>query len=121
MTDPLGDLSDIVHQRGRLAIMAALAEAGTLDFVNLRRVTGMTDGNLSRHLQVLADVGYVAIDKELAGRRPRTTVRVTTEGTAAFQAELALLQALVERFRPAVAGEGPRQKRSHPALPEPEF
>jgi DNA-binding MarR family transcriptional regulator len=43
---------------------------------------GLTDGNLSRHLQVLQEAGLVAIEKGYDHNRPQTVVRITPEGRA---------------------------------------
>ena len=47
---PALGLDDVVHQRTRLGILAVLAEATEADFIYLRKVLGLTDGNLGRHL-----------------------------------------------------------------------
>jgi len=39
--------------------MSMLAEAGRADFPYLRKVVGMTDGNLGRHLGTLAEAGLI--------------------------------------------------------------
>jgi hypothetical protein len=59
------------------------------------RPTSATDGNLSRHLQVLDDAGFVRIEKTFEGRRPRTWVSSTKAGRAAFASELAALRSLM--------------------------
>jgi DNA-binding MarR family transcriptional regulator len=92
---PSQRLDDVVHQRVRLGILAVLAEADDADFAYLKESLGLTDGNLSRHLQVLEAAGYVRIDKTFEGRRPRTWVGATKAGRAAFAAELAALRDLI--------------------------
>jgi DNA-binding MarR family transcriptional regulator len=92
---PSQRLDDVVHQRVRLGILAVLAEADEADFGYLKEVLGLTDGNLSRHLQVLEEAGYVRIDKAFEGRRPRTWVGATKAGRVAFAAELAALRDLI--------------------------
>ncbi|HEV2891920.1 MAG TPA: transcriptional regulator [Frankiaceae bacterium] len=91
---PLADLDDLVHQRARLGILAMLREAAKVDFVRLRETLGLTDGNLARHLQVLAEAGYVTTRKA----QSRTWVSLTANGRKAFDKELAALRALVDRF-----------------------
>jgi len=97
VTHPASQLYDVVHQRTRLGILAVLAETRRADFSFLRDTLELTDGNLSRHLQVLADAGLVAIEKVFEGRRPRTWICATDEGRVAFDSEIAALQALVNR------------------------
>ena len=51
-----------------------------LAFAELKRLCDLTDGNLSRHLQVLQEAGLVAITKGYDGNRPHTTCRMTRAG-----------------------------------------
>ena len=97
MSHPVRDLDEVVHQRVRLGILAVLAETSKADFTFLRTTLELSDGNLSRHLQVLEASGYVAIEKTFERRRPRTWVRATREGKAAFAREVAALRALLNR------------------------
>lgn len=53
MTHPSRRLDDAVHQRTRLGILAVLCEGGRTDFLYLRGVLDLTDGNLSRNLSKL--------------------------------------------------------------------
>lgn len=99
MTHPSSDLDEVVHQRARLGILAVLAESRRADFGFLRKTLDLTDGNLSRHLQVLESAGLVEIEKVFESRRPRTWVRATPQGRKAFAAEIASLRALLDRVR----------------------
>ncbi|MGH3822629.1 MAG: winged helix-turn-helix domain-containing protein [Pseudonocardiaceae bacterium] len=101
MTHPTQDLDEIVHQRTRLGILAVLAEADRVQFGFLQHTLGLTDGNLSRHLQTLEKAGYVRIEKGYEGRRPRTWVRITRSGRRALADELTLLKRLVGRLESA--------------------
>ncbi len=98
MSHPTTRLDDTIHQRVRLGILAVLVESRRVDFSYLRRALELTDGNLSRHLQILEEGGYVRIEKTFEKRRPRTWVAVTKQGRAAFRAELGALRALMERI-----------------------
>lgn len=95
----LDDLDPLLHERGRLAIVSVLAAADRLPFTELRDTLGMTDGNLSIHLQKLEERGYVAIDKRFVGRRPHTTCRLTRAGRLAFTRYLDHLEAIVRQGR----------------------
>jgi DNA-binding MarR family transcriptional regulator len=92
---PTTELDDVVHQRTRLGILAVLRESQRADFAGLKDLLKLTDGNLSRHLAVLSDAGYVQIDKHFEGKRPRTIVTLTKEGRVAFDAEVAALRDLL--------------------------
>ncbi len=88
-------LSDAVHQRSRLAILAVLYELSRADFRLLHNSTGLSDGNLGRHIQVLEDAGLVTVEKGYSGRRPQTIVEISPEGSRALEAEVEVLKSLV--------------------------
>lgn len=96
-THPSRLLDDTIHQRVRLGILAVLAEADQADFGFLKETLELSDGNLSRHLRVLEEAGYVRIDKGYEGRRPRTWVKATKRGRKALTAYLAALQQLIDQ------------------------
>lgn len=97
MTHPALQLDDVVHQRVRLGILAVLAEAKRADFGFLRDALDLSDGNLSRHIQVLEEAGLVSVEKGYEGRRPRTWVSATRRGRSALDAELSSLRELISR------------------------
>ena len=103
---PSQRLHGVVHQRVRLGILAVLSEADQADFTYLKETLGLTDGNLSRHLQVLDEAGFVRIEKTFEGRRPRTWVTSTKAGRAAFASELAALRELMVSVEQRGATEG---------------
>jgi len=98
VSHPTTRLDDTIHQRARLGILAVLAESRRADFNYLRGALELTDGNLSRHLKVLEDAGYVRIEKTFEAKRPRTWASATRRGRDAFAAEIGALRALIERL-----------------------
>src|SRR5512141_1762475 len=86
----------VIHEPARLAIVAVLAACESADFVYLRQVTGMTQGNLSAHLSKLQDAGYVEIEKRFQGKKPNTLCRLTAAGRTAFKQYRARVVKLVE-------------------------
>jgi DNA-binding MarR family transcriptional regulator len=96
---PALELDEQVHQKTRLALLTVLDEAGRADFPYLKRLLGLTDGNLGRHLEVLAERSLVEIQKGHEGRRPRTWATITPLGRAALTAEMKVLAELLQRFR----------------------
>jgi DNA-binding MarR family transcriptional regulator len=97
VTHPSLNLDDTVHQRVRLGILAVLEEAKRAEFKYLREALDLSDGNLSRHLQVLEEAGLVRVEKGFDGRRPRTWISSTPAGRRAFEQELKALRALISR------------------------
>lgn len=97
MSHPVGDLTDTVHQRVRLGVLSVLTESRRADFGYLRDALEVTDGNLSKHIQVLEIAGLVDVEKAFEGKRPRTWVAITKAGRAALAGEIAALHALLDR------------------------
>lgn len=95
---PTSELDDTVHQRARLGILTVIDESRRADFAYLKRLLGLTDGNLGRHLDVLVGQGLIAVEKTFEGRRPRTWVEITPAGHRALTAEITALRELVARF-----------------------
>jgi len=96
----MGASDDVIHQPIRLRVMAALTACDPsgegLDFTHLKKLTGATDGNLGAHLDHLARAGYVEVTKAFVGRRPRTTVKASAQGRAAFARHVAFLKSIIE-------------------------
>jgi DNA-binding transcriptional ArsR family regulator len=76
----LAEIDRIIHEPGRLMIVALLAAVEEADFQYLRQTTGLTQGNLSAHLTKLDEAGYVAIEKTFRGKYPLTLCRLTDRG-----------------------------------------
>ena len=93
----LDALDDVIHQKVRLAVMSLLVAVGAADFNYLKGELGVSDGNLSTHLTVLEEHGYVSVRKEFVGKKPRTTYTPTEAGRKAFEAYVAALEALVRQ------------------------
>jgi DNA-binding transcriptional ArsR family regulator len=92
-------LDRVIHDRTRLAILAALAATETLTFNELKDITGTTDGNLSVHARKLEDAGYVVCEKSFAGRTPRTEFRLSATGRRALEKYLDHMDALIRATR----------------------
>lgn len=89
-------LDRVIHEKARLGILTSLvAHPRPLAFGDLKRLCGLTDGNLSRHLQVLEEAGLVEISKGYEGRKPLTTCRLTRLGRQRFLEYLELLEKIV--------------------------
>jgi len=89
-------LSRVIHERARLGVLTSLtANPKGLVFGDLKDLCGLTDGNLSRHLQVLQEAGLVEVIKGYEGNRPHTSCRLTRIGRRRFLDYLAVLERLV--------------------------
>ncbi|MBU0953216.1 MAG: transcriptional regulator [Nanoarchaeota archaeon] len=75
----------LVHEPGRLQILAHLAVVESADFLFLMRQIGMTFGNLSSHMSTLERAGYITVKKTFIGKRPHTMLQLTKKGRTAFE------------------------------------
>ena len=75
-------------------------------FGDLKQMCGLTDGNLSRHLQVLQEAGLVAIEKGYDHNRPQTIVRISPAGKQRYLDYLAVLEQVVRDAASAAKGAG---------------
>ncbi len=94
----MAELDPIIHQPVRLRIMAALtalSDDSQMDFVALRNLLEVTDGNLGAHLRKLEDAGYVSIEKTFVARKPRTYISVTPRGRLAFEEHVKALKEIL--------------------------
>ncbi len=99
MNDPIkpDDIDAVIHERVRLAIVAALAVSPQLSFNELKSMLELTDGNLSAHARTLDEAGYIVVEKTFRGRRPHTAMRLTPKGRRAFERYLKMLRQIVDR------------------------
>ena len=94
----MAQLDNIIHQPARLRIMSSLVALDTgeqVDFVHLRKILNLTNGNLGAHLAKLENAGYIKIDKTFIARKPRTFISATGKGRDAFENHIAALEAIV--------------------------
>lgn len=97
-------LDRVIHEKARLGVLTSLVgHPSGLAFADLRQLCGLTDGNLSRHLQVLSEAGLVEIIKGYERNRPHTKVRLTSEGRQRFLDYLAVLERVVKDAAKAAA------------------
>lgn len=88
----------VIHQPARLKIMAALKALPPreqLEFMRLKAIVTMTDGNLGAHIVTLEQASYVEVEKDFVGKKPRTRVRLTKAGRRAFENYIAFLREIV--------------------------
>ena len=97
--EPFLQLDRVIHEKGRLAIMSALAATPQLSFTEMRDTLNMTDGNLTAHMRTLQEAGYVSVTKEFHGGRPLTTFSLTTPGKKAFTSYIDLLEQIIKQTR----------------------
>ncbi|HXE54445.1 MAG TPA: transcriptional regulator [Tepidisphaeraceae bacterium] len=89
----------VVANAGRLQILTALAVEERQEFVQLRRATRLTDGNLASHARRLRSAGLIAIDKQLRDGKPVTSIMLTPDGRRALESHIRRLVAAISHRR----------------------
>jgi DNA-binding MarR family transcriptional regulator len=79
-----------------MAALKILPGQEQLEFVRLKTIVGATEGNLGAHITTLEEAGYVEVEKDFAGKKPRTRVRLSKAGRRAFEAYIAYLRDIIE-------------------------
>ena len=108
-------LDRVIHEKARLGLLTSLiTHPKGLLFSDLKQLCDLTDGNLSRHLQVLEQDGLVKIVKGFEKNRPQTRCQITAEGRKRYLRYLNVLEQIV---RDAAGSEraGPAPRKLSPA------
>jgi DNA-binding transcriptional ArsR family regulator len=104
-------LDRVLHEKARLGILTSLvAHPEGLKFSELRALCSLTDGNLSRHLDVLREAHLIEVWKGFEQRRPQTLVRMTADGRRRFVAYLEELERVVRDALPRAESTPARTK-----------
>jgi DNA-binding MarR family transcriptional regulator len=89
-------LDRAIHERARLSVLTSLiTNPAGLSFGDLKELCALTDGNLSRHLQVLEKEEMVKVVKGRDRNRPLTVCRITSSGRKRYLEYLATLEQVV--------------------------
>jgi DNA-binding MarR family transcriptional regulator len=89
-------LDRVIHERARLSVLTSLiTNPKGVSFGDLKQLCSLTDGNLSRHLQVLEQAKMVEIEKGTDRNRPLTICRITPAGRKRYLEYLETLEQVV--------------------------
>ena len=91
----LKELDPLLHSQLRLAVMSLLISVEEAYFVYLKEKTNATAGNLSVQIEKLSSAGYIAVQKDLTGKRPRTSCKITEVGRNAFERYVDVLRGYI--------------------------
>jgi len=106
-------LDRLFHERARLGIVTSLAGSPDgLVFSELKKLCGLTDGNLNRHLSALEEAGYVTLEKTQQSKRAVTTCRLTPFGRDRFMDYLSALESALKEGTRATSSEQDTRLRS---------
>lgn len=89
----------MLEHRVRLQIMSALITNNQFDFISLKEMLGVTDGNLASHIKALEKEKYISVSKSFVDRKPNTKYKITERGRNAFKKHLDALEAVVKQTK----------------------
>lgn len=99
MKEIINRINKVFENKTRLGIMSALMANQSLDFVSMKAILELTDGNLSSNLSVLEELKYITLQKDFVNKKTRTTIEATPEGKTAFEEHLLALEELILQSR----------------------
>lgn len=88
----MGELDPLLHSQLRLAVVSLLLSVEEADFSYLKDKTQATSGNLSVQIDKLSEAGYIEVRKEIIGKKPRTSCRLTDKGRDALNEYVSTLK-----------------------------
>ena len=94
----IGELNKAFESRVRLGIMSILIVNDSTDFLTLKEMLQVTDGNIASHITALEKLQYIEIKKQFIGKKPNTSYSATNNGRKAFTEHLDALEKLIKMF-----------------------
>jgi len=95
MNNLIANLNKVFDSRIRLGIMSALMVNAGVNFIELKELINVTDGNLASHLKTLEENGFIKVQKGFIGRKTTTIYSVTKAGEKAFKLHLDALEKMI--------------------------
>lgn len=105
------ELDEILVSPARLALTASLIDGRWRSFMDLKRTTGLADGNLHVQAGKLVAAGYADIRKIPHGRRTRTSYRLTEHGLLRFRLLSKTLRTTLEHGEGVIRPRPARDRR----------
>ena len=97
MSISINSLQKAFESRIRLGIMSVLMINDWVEFVELKELLNVTDGNLASHLTALEKLNYIQFRKQFISNKPNTSYAATQLGREAFNTHLSALEKLIKR------------------------
>lgn len=91
----LSGLHKAFDHRIRLGIMSILMVNESVDFVEMKKLLGVTDGNLASHAKTLENDMFITVTKSFIGKKPNTRYSATLLGKKQFKQHLDALEKLM--------------------------
>jgi DNA-binding MarR family transcriptional regulator len=97
--NPFENLDKVLEHRLRLQIMSVLVTNDAFDFISLKEMLNVTDGNLASHIKALEKEKYLSVSKTFVDRKPNTKYKITERGRTAFKKHLDALEHVIRQQR----------------------
>ena len=85
------------ESRIRLGIMSVLMVNDWVNFLEMKELLDITDGNLASHIAALEKNKYISVKKEFVGKKTKTSYKVTALGRKEFTKHLGILESLIRK------------------------
>ena len=92
------ELDPLLHSQLRLGIISLLLSVEEADFNYLKEKTQATSGNLSVQIDKLSEAGYIEVHKEIVGKKPHTSCRLTGKGREALEQYVSALKEYISEI-----------------------
>ncbi|MDH4222706.1 MAG: transcriptional regulator [candidate division Zixibacteria bacterium] len=79
------EISRVIHEPTLLTVISYMYVVESADYISLICLTGLMRVNLSTYLAKLEEANYIVIKKGCQGKKPHTTVRLSSQGRDAFR------------------------------------
>lgn len=89
------DFDEHLTSPARLSIIACLVPGEPLTFMELKKRTGLADGNLHVQTRKLESANYLQIRQTRRGNRPLTRFRITELGLESLRLHIRKLQSIL--------------------------
>lgn len=93
----LENINKAFESKVRLGIMSVLMVNESVDFVTLKGLLDLTDGNLASHTRSLEELKYITTNKQFINRKPNTTFSITELGREAFVSHITALENFLKK------------------------
>jgi DNA-binding MarR family transcriptional regulator len=88
-------LDRLLHQPVRTRLVAYLAARDEASFTEIKKILGLTDGNLEAHMKKLVAADYIQPHKLDESPRSQTIYSLTESGRNAFRGYVQALEQLI--------------------------
>ncbi|HUS87297.1 MAG TPA: transcriptional regulator [Bacteroidales bacterium] len=92
------DINKLIHEPARTAILMLLSVVSEADFLFVMNKTGLTQGNLSSHLNKLEEAGLVIVTKTFKGKRPNTILKISEKGIEELAGYIKSMKSMINHF-----------------------